>query len=188
MGTLTLIMGGAKSGKSNYAQKLVQKLNKQTVFIATALAFDDDMRDRIRKHKESRPKNWNTIEIYKNFKSLSNNALFNNSKVILLDCLTLFVTNQMLEAGVDWENTTPGDVESIENGIKLELESLLDLAIDKDVYIVSNEVGMGVVPDNKLANYFRDILGRINQLVASKANQVIFMIAGIPLKIKGEEN
>jgi adenosylcobinamide kinase/adenosylcobinamide-phosphate guanylyltransferase len=181
---LVFITGGARSGKSSYAEHLAKQLSRPVVYIATAIAFDDGMKDRIAKHQAQRPDHWETIEQYKNFENLKDNLVFQNSDVVLFDCLTVMTTNNMLDFQVDYDTCTMETVSEIEAAIKTEVEKLLDACEDKTLILVSNEVGLGLVPSYKLGSYFRDIAGRMNQLVASRADEVYFTVSGIPMKLK----
>ena len=172
MNKITLILGGARSGKSTYALKLAGKY-KKVAFIATCVGLDKEMRERIKLHKETRPKHWETFEepqdLVKVFKRLDSRF-----DCILIDCLTLLVSNLVLSG-------------KSQTKIIKKIEELL-LAINKEkirVIMVSNEVGLGLVPTNKLGREFRDIAGRVNQLIASSSDEVFFIVAGIPVKIKG---
>ena len=171
MNKITLILGGARSGKSSYALSLAKKY-KKVAFIATCLGLDREMRERIRLHKEARPKHWETFEEPKELAELL--AKIDSSfDCILIDCLTLLVSNLMLSG-----NNQKQALKKIE-------ELLLTLNKKKaKVILVSNEVGLGLVPANKLGRDFRDIAGKVNQMAAQQAGQVFFMAAGLPLKIK----
>ena len=187
MGKLTFVLGGARSGKSNYAEKLALEFDSPRIYLATALPSDKMMEYRIKRHQKQRLDQFQTIERYNNFNQLQCNPNFIKTKVILIDCLTLLVTNQMMDYHLNWNTINPERVNDIEKNIRESILNLLDIIKEKEIIIVSNEVGLGIVPSNMFANYFRDILGRINQLVASKADNVIFMIAGIPNYIKGDK-
>jgi len=172
MNKVTLILGGARSGKSTYALKLASKY-KKVAFIATCVGLDKEMRERIKLHKEARPKHWETFEepqdLVKVLKKLDSRF-----DCVLIDCLTLLVSNLVLSG-------------KSQAKIIKKMEELL-LAINKKeirVIMVSNDVGLGLVPTNKLGREFRDIAGRVNQLVASSSDEVFFIVAGIPMKIKG---
>ncbi|MEF9919014.1 MAG: bifunctional adenosylcobinamide kinase/adenosylcobinamide-phosphate guanylyltransferase [Eubacterium sp.] len=186
MGSLVFVTGGARSGKSSFAEKAVKEVGvgKKIVYIATAIAFDDGMKDRIRRHRQQRPSEWKTIERYKDYKMMKTDPDFQEADVILFDCLTVMITNNMLDVDIDYDHCTMDEVAKIEDAIKLEVETLLDVCAEKNLCIVSNELGMGLVPAYKLGNYFRDIAGRMNQLVASRADEVYFTVSGIPMKIK----
>lgn len=184
MGKLIFVTGGARSGKSSFAEETARSLNKKVAYIATAIAFDDGMKDRIKKHQAQRPAQWQTIEAYHNFEKLSDNPAFLEAQVILFDCLTVMVTNNMLDQQIDYDTCTMETVGQVEELIKREVESLLDVCQDKILVLVSNEVGMGLVPAYKLGSYFRDIAGRMNQLVAARADEVNLCVSGIPVRIK----
>ncbi len=187
MGTIHLIIGGARSGKSNYAEKCAKESLKKVLYLATALVTDADMAARIEKHRESRPQDWETIELFKQFELLAEDERFLNAEVLLLDCLTIMMTNLMFDAPIDYDVATPNEVDEIERHIWKEIDALLEISKsnDKTLIIVSNEVGMGLVPPYKLGNYFRDISGRMNQRIAAIADEVTFVAVGLPLKLKG---
>lgn len=186
MGSLTLITGGARSGKSTFAENSVKEVGKgkKIAYIATAIAFDDGMKDRIRRHREQRPSEWETIERYKDYEEMRTDPAFLAADVILFDCLTVMITNNMLEYDVDYDHCTMEQVAEIEEKIKEQVGTLLDVCSEKELYIVTNEVGMGLVPSYKLGSYFRDIAGRMNQMTAARAEAVFLTVSGIPVKIK----
>lgn len=173
MSKIIFIIGGARSGKSSYALNLVKEKYKKVAFIATCLPKDIEMKKRIALHKKNRPLYWQTFENPKHIHLLLK-KIGNKFEVIIIDCLTLWVSNFLLE-GFN------------QNFIEKEADKLLNVlsGIKSKSIIVSNEVGLGIVPENKLARDFRDIAGRINQMVAYESNEVLSMISGIPLKIKG---
>lgn len=187
MGTIHLIIGGARSGKSTYAEKCAREGSKQVLYLATAIVTDEDMAARIQRHRESRPQNWETIERYKGFEALSEDERFMKTEIVLLDCLTIMMTNLMLDEPIDYDQTTPEIVNAVECKIWHEINALLEVvkATDKSLIIVSNEVGMGLVPPYMMGNYFRDISGRMNQRIAEIADVVTFVAVGLPLKLKG---
>ncbi|MGD9474436.1 MAG: bifunctional adenosylcobinamide kinase/adenosylcobinamide-phosphate guanylyltransferase [Eubacteriaceae bacterium] len=184
MGKLIFVTGGARSGKSSFAEEAAKSFNEKVAYIATAIAFDDGMKDRIKKHQAQRPSEWQTIEAYHDFEKLKDDPAFVEAQVILFDCLTVMVTNNMLDQQVDYDSCSMETVGQIEALIKQEVESLLDVCQDKTLVVVSNEVGMGLVPAYKLGSYFRDIAGRMNQLTAARADEVHLCVSGIPVKIK----
>lgn len=185
MGKLTLVTGGVRSGKSKFAESLFSQ-EKDKIYLATAIAFDNDMRDRISHHKASRSKDWITIEHPKNFKNLNLLSDFTHSKNILLECLTLFINNCLFDKDIDWDKIDSNSKKEIEEEIFRDLKDLLELTKNKNLVIVTNEVGLGIVPDNSLAIFYRDLSGRLNQYLAQQADQVYMTVSGIPLKIKGE--
>lgn len=171
MNKITLILGGARSGKSSYALCLAKK-HKKVAFIATCLGLDKEMLERISLHKEARPKHWETFEEPKELAKLLE-KISNSFNCILIDCLTILVSNLMLSG-------------NSQKQILKKIEELLLILNKKKakVILVSNEVGLGLVPANKLGRDFRDIAGKVNQLAAQQAGQVFFMAAGLALKIK----
>ena len=165
---LTLVIGGARSGKSRHAETLVGQYASPHAYIATAQAFDDEMRARIDEHRARRSADWQTIDAPFELVSALNDVPDRQS--VLIDCLTLWLTNVMLaERDVDEESRQLADVLAKPRG---------------PWFVVSNEVGLGIVPDNPLGRRFRDAAGRLNQMVAERASSVIFMVAGLPMKVK----
>jgi adenosylcobinamide kinase/adenosylcobinamide-phosphate guanylyltransferase len=166
---LTLLLGGARSGKSRLAEQLAEKHPGRLVYIATAEAWDDEMKARIAEHKARRGDRWHSIEAPIAVAEVIR-ALPPDTGVVLVDCLTLWLSN-LMHAGRD---------------IAAEIAGLLTAlnAVGFPVLLVSNEVGLGIVPDNKLARDFRDAQGRLNQAVAAAADHAIFMAAGLPLVLK----
>lgn len=166
---LTLVLGGARSGKSLYAEQLAQKSSLSPVYLATAEACDSEMQERIDTHKQRRRGNWVTleepIEIVDALKRAST-----ADNIVLLDCITLWLSNLF---------TSEHDANGQIVGLLSALQSL-----PGPVIIVSNEVGLGIVPENALARAFRDVHGALNQKIAAQADLVIFMAAGLPLIIK----
>lgn len=187
MGEIQLIVGGARSGKSSYAEQTAQALSTKVLYIATAVVTDEDMANRIKRHQESRPSHWKTVEMYKSFGCLERDKKFAAADVILLDCLTILMTNLMFDAPLDYDLALPEEIERVEKNIWVELSALIELVRkrEKTLILVTNEVGMGLVPPYRLGNHFRDISGRINRKVAEVADQVVFVAVGIPLKLKG---
>ncbi|WP_432665707.1 bifunctional adenosylcobinamide kinase/adenosylcobinamide-phosphate guanylyltransferase [Wukongibacter baidiensis] len=183
---IILVTGGARSGKSSFAEKLVADIGEEIAYIATAIPFDEGMKDRIKKHRESRPGEWTTYEIYKDvYRSIG--EISENHDTILLDCVTILVTNLMFEnTEINWDEIARDKIDEIEDSIKEQVELLMKEIREKKMkcVLVTNELGMGIVPENRLSRIFRDIAGRINQLVAANADEVYFAVSGIPMKIK----
>lgn len=184
--TIILCSGGARSGKSEFAEQLALSLKGRKAYVATGQAFDDEMKDRIKKHQLRRGKEWITFEIplylYKNWEQIKN-----VSDVILIDCLTMFTSNHIFAHG---DINTQEDSNRIESIILEELRLLLqeiNNSNDKTVIFVTNEIGLGIVPENKLARYFRDITGRVNREVASAANKMYLTISGVTIELKSQE-
>ncbi|PGL71815.1 bifunctional adenosylcobinamide kinase/adenosylcobinamide-phosphate guanylyltransferase [Bacillus sp. AFS055030] len=188
---MIFVIGGARSGKSSYAEKRIKELQTNTdevVYIATAIPFDKDMNERVKRHQEDRPINWHTVEQYKQFNQLKMNEEFIKSKYIILDCMTVMITNLMFDhyTDIDYETIKNDQINKLELEIENEVNELIDVCDQhgKTFIIVSNEVGYGLVPSYRLGRIFRDIAGRINQKIASRAEEVVLVTAGIPLKIK----
>jgi adenosylcobinamide kinase/adenosylcobinamide-phosphate guanylyltransferase len=181
-----LVLGGARSGKSRFAEKMAAEQERPVLYVATALPIDADMEDRIKKHQQSRPETWMTEERYRNMGELEQIMAYKKAPTVLLDCATVMITNLMFDASPDYDGMKPEAVQKIEDSISEEFKVLFDRAEadGKVLIIVSNEVGLGLVPAYKLGNYFRDIAGRVNQMMASRADEVYFLISGIPMRIK----
>ncbi len=172
MGKITFILGGARSGKSRFAVDLAKKAGGRVAFIATCVTPDLEMSQRIALHRKCRPGSWQTFAEGEDIAKILREKGF-HFKVVIIDCVTLLVSNLMLNGFTE---------KVINNRIDQLLTTLIK--IETQAIIVSNEVGLGIVPNNKLARHFRDVAGRTNQLVAGKAHEVFFMVAGIPWRIK----
>lgn len=186
MSKIVLVTGGARSGKSNFAEKLCIDQNNSTAYIATSIPFDDEMKDRVKKHKESRPQNWNTYEIYKDIYSIIK-EISNKHQTVILDCVTLLVNNLMFTYDMDIDKANQEEINELEKYIKDQVKKLIEEIKKTNLYfvVVTNELGMAVVPANKLSRVYTDIVGRINQQIASQSDEVYFVVSGIPMKIKG---
>lgn len=172
MGKIVFVLGGARSGKSSFAVEKAKELSDRVAFIATCEALDTEMQKRIMHHKRSRPAAWKTVDAPLDIPAAVR-TISPRFSVILIDCLTLLVSNLMLKGSKD-------------TGIAKEAERILSSLKDKDALaiIVSNEVGLGIVPENALARRFRDIAGRVNQIIARGSDEVYFLTAGIPRRLK----
>jgi adenosylcobinamide kinase/adenosylcobinamide-phosphate guanylyltransferase len=181
---ITLIIGGARSGKSTYAEKYCLGKSANPAYIATAQIYDSEMADRVKKHRDRRMGVWSNYEEPYNI-SLLIEKIINSHDVILLDCLTIYITNLMLKDYDYDEKNQELVMEEKERLIYEEVGKILKIIPqNKELVIVSNEVGLGIVPDNFLARAFRDISGRMNQFIGEECDQVILTTAGIPIKIK----
>ncbi|HYH01827.1 MAG TPA: bifunctional adenosylcobinamide kinase/adenosylcobinamide-phosphate guanylyltransferase [Bacillota bacterium] len=186
MGNLILVTGGARSGKSTFAEQLIRDAGEPVLYIATAVGFDVEMRERIAKHRQQRPPTWDTWEGYRNLKAVFNDT-GPNYRSILLDCVTLCVSNWLLQeteiAVGEWDTVV---LDQIEQAILADLREFLDETERRNtkVVMVTNEVGCGIVPENKLARVFRDVAGRVNQVIATRASTVYLIVCGQPLRIK----
>jgi adenosylcobinamide kinase / adenosylcobinamide-phosphate guanylyltransferase len=165
---LTFVIGGARSGKSRYAEGLIAALLPPWTYVATAEAGDHEMIARIRAHRKRRGANWRTIEAPRDVDAA---LAANGAGPVLIDCLTLWLSNLML-AEMDIEQ----EIEKLEAALA---------AVAAPVVVVANEVGLGIVPSFPLGRRFRDMQGILNQRIAARADRVIFMVAGLPLALKG---
>jgi adenosylcobinamide kinase / adenosylcobinamide-phosphate guanylyltransferase len=165
---VTLVLGGARSGKSRYAESLMAALQPPWVYVATAEAGDAEMAERIAAHRARRGPNWRTIEALAN---LDRVLADHRSEPVLVDCLTLWLSKLLLDDG------------ALEDEMARVEKSLLLATAPK--ILVSNEVGAGVVPEHPLGRRFRDLQGILNQRVAALADRVVLMVAGLPLVVKG---
>ena len=197
-----LILGGARSGKSGFAQSMAAKLGRKVLFVATGQPLDEEMASRIEEHKRMRPKNWRTLEIDVKVGQRLKERI-EDADVVLLDCLSLLVSNVILNPSLplslraersnllalragSMKNLEKIDSTEAEKQVMAEVKELIE-CINKHkgtFIVVSNEVGLGLVPENKLGRVYRDLLGKANQLLAQHANEVYFMVSGIPVKIK----
>lgn len=183
---IILCSGGARSGKSEFAERLALSTEGRKAYVATGQAFDEEMVDRIKKHQERRGDIWTNFEVplylAKEWQNISQ-----STDVILIDCLTMFTTNHMMAHG---SIQGQQDANDLEEAVLSELELLLSLIASSDgktVIFVTNEIGLGIVPDNKLARYFRDIAGRVNRTVATVANKLYLTISGVTIELKSQE-
>ncbi len=191
MGKLILILGGVRSGKSTYAEQRAAELGGgRVLYVATSEAKDDEMKQRIEKHRQSRPAGWRTLESPCEVGAAIRESA-GDAGAILVDCLTLLVSNLLLAAsGPEGDpfgepSADPFD-RAIEARVMAEVEALVGCARDLPaaMVVVSNEVGMGVVPPYDLGRAYRDILGRANQTMAGHADEVYLLVAGIPMRVK----
>ena len=193
---LIFVTGGAKSGKSKFAEEMLLKLNngkQKNVYLATSLVFDEEMKEKVRLHKKRRQDKWFTVETYKNFENELSNFFENNDKIknnMLVDCLTNMITNIIFEnQNIDWDNFEKKlyiqTLEKLNKDVEHSVIELLNVADQfENAIIVSNELGMGLVPSYPLGRYFREIAGKMNQIVAETADEVYLVVSGIPMKIK----
>jgi adenosylcobinamide kinase / adenosylcobinamide-phosphate guanylyltransferase len=173
---IILVLGGARSGKSSYAQQVAADRGGRVLFCATAQPLDEEMQERIQAHRQKRPPGWDTLEIKDGLAP----ALAGRTgayDTVIIDCITLLTANCIGEAM---------DYREAEKVVDDEVDGLVDLMnrADCSFILVSNEVGGGIVPDNRLARVYRDALGRANQRLARSADEVILMTAGLPMKLK----
>ncbi len=177
-----LIIGGARSGKSRFAQEFALKSGKPVLFVATAEAGDDEMRQRIEAHQRTRPSTWSTLEVTTQVgKEILKKA--GGAEVVIVDCITLLVNNifsRYTDPTGELLNTS-----HIEQEISDEINELVESLSRFDTsLIITNEVGMDLVPANKMGRVYRDALGKANQFLAEKCDEVFLMVAGLPMRIK----
>jgi len=174
-----LITGGARSGKSCLAQELAVKSGRPVLFVATAEAGDDEMKRRIEIHREHRPADWKTLEVTTH---VGNHIKKNigEYKTVIIDDITLLVSNIFMQYD---EKTEPSIVEK---AVAAEIKELMDCIgdIDAEFIIVTNEVGLGIIPADRITRLYRDTLGRANQMLAEYVDEVYLMVAGIPVTVK----
>lgn len=174
---LIFVTGGARSGKSQFAQNFAHSLPGRKVYIATAEPRDEEMAERITAHRKARPPDWDTVEEPRHLGKAINDCA-STYDVLLVDCLTLWISNLLTNNSLE------------EKEINSELENLVEncKTVSARVIIVSNELGMGIVPMDRLTRLYRDIAGRANQAIASAADEVFLLVSGIPLKIKQKQH
>ncbi|MEQ8197579.1 MAG: bifunctional adenosylcobinamide kinase/adenosylcobinamide-phosphate guanylyltransferase [Clostridiaceae bacterium] len=187
---MILVTGGARSGKSTFGESLLKDKNR-VLYIATSVITDEEMEDRVRKHRESRSSDWETLEAYKDM-PLKVKGKYDG---IILDCMTVMVTNLLFEnmESFEEEDFLKLDYRRREQEILKEVSDMVQVfkkAEDEngtETVIITNEVGAGIVPEYKTGREFRDIAGRVNQYLAKEADKVFWVVSGIPVKIKGEQ-
>ncbi|MFO7151850.1 MAG: bifunctional adenosylcobinamide kinase/adenosylcobinamide-phosphate guanylyltransferase [Bacillota bacterium] len=183
---IIFVTGGARSGKSRFAEKKAGKEGEKVIYIATAQALDEEMVHRISIHRGRRPSTWETLEepmyLSKVLQQIKDDGKYEEYRTVLIDCMALLTSNWACsidaENGSERENLRKEYIEEIENMLKLAK------SLKQKVIIVSNEVGMGLVPEYPLGRFYRDLLGEVNQIIAAASDEVYFMVSGIPLKIK----
>ena len=172
---VTLVLGGCKSGKSAHALRLAETLEAERyIYVATCVPVDEEMHERVRRHQTERGSNWQTVEEPVRIEQVIDRHT-GPQTVLLVDCLTLWITNLLM----DGRDHTAGQIES-----RLDVLCRTLNHSSGPILLVSNEVGTGIVPENRLARRFRDFAGLANQKVAAVADRVVWMVAGIPVQIK----
>ena len=180
-GKFILILGGVRSGKSQFAQEMASRMGGGVLFVATGEPLDEEMRHRIEEHRKMRPSNWRTVEAPLSVGRRIREQI-GDAQVVIVDCLTLLVSNVIGRCG-DPEQV---DARLVSEKVAVEIEELVACIEEAGAsfVLVSNEVGMGLVPDNRLGRLYRDCLGKANRELAERADTVYFMIAGIPMVVK----
>jgi len=180
MGEISFVTGGARSGKSRFAEQLARETGRPLVYLVTMVASDDELASRIEAHRRDRPADACTIEAPRD--PVSALAAAADASCVLLDCLSLWVSNRLLELG---EAPALDDVAALDAALCAEAERLVALARQREgeTIVVTNEVGAGLVPEYPLGRHYRDLLGRVNQRVAAGADRAWLMVAGRPLPL-----
>lgn len=173
---IIFITGGARSGKSTFARTEAEKIKGDKLFIATAEPLDDEMKERIQNHRSERDAGWETVEEPVELSDVFADLNAHYS-VVLVDCMTLWISNILMKSEMDANTNVQGMIDEF-------IRALLSEEMNVTFFIVSNEVGMGIVPDNKLARIFRDVVGKANQRVADISDEVYFVVSGIPVRVK----
>ncbi len=179
MGKSILLTGGARSGKSRMAQELAKKAGGQVLFVATAEAGDDEMASRIQAHRKLRPKDWKTLEVTTHVGSRITKNI-GQAKTVIIDCITLLISNVLQQ----YDEKT--DAAVVEKAVAAEIKELIDCIKKTSVnfIIVTNEVGLGIIPGDRVSRLYRDLLGKANQTLAQHVDEVYFLVAGIPMAVK----
>lgn len=182
MGKIILVTGGSRSGKSRFAEELLKE-QEDVMYIATAIVTDSEMEERIEKHRLRRNSKWITFE---GFKALDKAIENSDRKHILLDCVTVMLTNLLFDRNIDFDSISRDECENLQHEIEKEFIKFLSSARDNDknLVMVTNEVGYGLVPEYRLGRIFRDMAGSINQLLAGLSDEVYLVACGLPLKLK----
>jgi len=177
--TNILLTGGARSGKSRFALELALKLGEPVLFVATAVAGDEEMRQRVEEHQRARPSAWRTLEVTTHLGSQISQQI-GGARVVIVDCITLLVNNILSQY------SPRTGVSVIEPEVTSEINELVQCInrTGASFIIVTNEVGTGLVPANRVGRLYRDLLGKANQLLAQQVDEVYFMVAGLPVQVK----
>lgn len=179
---IILITGGSRSGKSSFGEKLLNGKD-DVLYIATAVITDDEMRERVAIHKERRNKKWQTFEGYKDLHKVIERS---RHRYIILECITTMVTNLMFDKYTDYDNLSREEIGALEETISDEIRKIIFACreFDKELIVITNEVGFGLVSEYKLGRIFTDISGRINQLLGALCDEAYLIVSGLPLKLK----
>lgn len=182
MGKIVLVTGGSRSGKSTFAEKILEGKDN-VLYIATAKVTDEEMKKRIEIHKKSRNQKWST---YEGFKNLDKILEKDNNKYVMLECIGTMVTNLMFDKNIDFDTISLEEIAKLEKEIKDEVKKVITTAKEKDkeLIIVTNEVGWSIVPGYRLGRIFSDILGHVNQYIGSLSDEAYMVACGFPIKLK----
>lgn len=184
MSKIVLVAGGSRSGKSVLAENKAYEYGEGSViYLATAIPTDDDMKERIRLHQERRDSRWETHEGYRDLGEVLKNT---DKTTALLDCITVFITNFMFEKDRDFDTISKEEIALLQEQIIEEITKVVESAraYDKNLILVTNEVGMSLVPSYRMGRIFSDINGKVNEILAGLSDEVYFSVCGIPMKLK----
>lgn len=182
MSKITLVTGGSRSGKSSYGEGIF-KDEDNVLYIATSMITDDEMKQRVAIHKSRRNKNWQTFEGHRDLDKVIKET---NCNYIILECITTMITNLMFDKYTDFDNLRKEDIQTLEDNISELITKIISNCkdFDKELVIITNEVGFGLVSEYKLGRIFTDISGRINQLLGRLCDEAYLVVSGLPLKLK----
>ena len=182
MGNITLITGGSRSGKSSFGEKLLKDID-EVLYIATSIITDDEMKERVEIHKSRRNEKWQTFEGYKDLHNVIEEW---ECKYILLECATTMITNLMFDKYTDFDNISREEIQILEDNITEQFTRIISASrkFDKELIIITNEVGFGLVSEYRLGRIFTDISGRINQLLGRLCDEAYLVVSGFSLKLK----
>ena len=186
---ISLVLGGARSGKSEFAEKLMyHSQGKRKGYIATSQIFDDEMKYRVILHQQRRPKDWKTFEVMHGAAD-EMDAILEGADTILFDCITMYVYNLLMDhmKGITVETLGVSDLETLQKTLEADLDGMfasISKFQDKEIIFVSDELGMGIVPANAMSRVYRDLVGLANQYIAKRAEKVYISIAGITVNLK----
>lgn len=186
LSNIIYVSGGARSGKSSFGEGRLEEVDGNKSYIATSIPFDEGMVDRIKKHVARRPSQWKTYEIQIDIDRYID-VVLDNSDGIILDCVTVLITNMMFKnPDIDWDSATREEIDIFESNIIDMFSKMIEKIEQHDVQfiIISNELGMGIVPEGRLSRIFRDVAGKVNQFIAEKSDEAYFCVSGIAMKLK----
>lgn len=182
MSRIILVTGGSRSGKSSFGEGLLKEKDN-VLYIATSIITDDEMKERVAIHRSRRNKNWTTFEGYKDLRKVIRES---ECRYIMLECVTTMITNLMFDKYMDFDDISKEEVHILEENISKQFRELVSACreFEKEIVIITNEVGFGLVSEYKLGRIFTDISGRINQLLGRLSDEAYLVVSGLPLKLK----
>ncbi len=185
MGKMILVTGGARSGKSTFAQQLAMQYD-DVAYVATALVLDSEMELRVQKHRADRPQAWT---LYEAPNKMADALRDRQHEVFLVDCMTVYLTNTLFAHKMEWDDDVPLSLEehtALEDAVMREIRAVVDRLKEKNCIVVTNEVGLGLVPPTAMGRVFRDLSGRMNRMLAEAAEEAYFIVSGLPMQLKGK--